>query len=187
MFGSLRLAEDPMVLELPPFRHWVRSLIPQTVAIRVEDDPTYLKCSGFAGNGRFFGSSDFLPRMISVQLQRHIYWSQSTWKILCEAKNGNQNERNIFVKVIVGKRAYVDSSWVVLRTLFRSSLPEVLLGKGVLKICSKFTGEHPCRSVISIKLLSPVNLLHIFKTHPANKLRNNYVLYRHFSVTNKRN
>ena len=26
------------------------------------------------------------------------------------------------------------------------------LGKGVLKICSKFTGEHPCRSVVSIKL-----------------------------------
>ena len=34
----------------------------------------------------------------------------------------------------------------------RSSPPEVFLGKGVLKICSKFTGEHPCRTVISIKL-----------------------------------
>ena len=45
-----------------------------------------------------------------------------------------------------------------------------------LKICSKFTGEHPCRSMISLKLLcnfieiilrhgcSPVNLLHIFRT-----------------------
>ena len=37
--------------------------------------------------------------------------------------------------------------------LDRSSHPEVFLGKGVLKICSKFTGEHRCRSVISIKLL----------------------------------
>ena len=27
------------------------------------------------------------------------------------------------------------------------------LGKAVLKICSKFTGEHPCQSAISIKLL----------------------------------
>ena len=36
---------------------------------------------------------------------------------------------------------------------YRSSRSEVFLGKGVLKICSKFTGEHPCRSVISIKLL----------------------------------
>ena len=34
----------------------------------------------------------------------------------------------------------------------RSSRPEVLLTKGVLKICSKFT-EHPCRGVMSIKLL----------------------------------
>ena len=36
--------------------------------------------------------------------------------------------------------------------LFRSSRSEVFLGKGVLKICSKFTGEHPCRSAILIKL-----------------------------------
>ena len=60
-------------------------------------------------------------------------------------------------------------------TCFRSSHPELFLRKGVPKICSKFTGEHPCRSVISIKLLcnfieialwyrcSPVNLLHIFR------------------------
>ena len=40
----------------------------------------------------------------------------------------------------------------------------VFLRKSVLKICSKFTGEHLCRSVISIKLCSPVNLLQIFKT-----------------------
>ena len=33
----------------------------------------------------------------------------------------------------------------------RSSRPEVFLGKSVLEICSKFTGEHPCRTVISIK------------------------------------
>ena len=35
----------------------------------------------------------------------------------------------------------------------RSSPPEAFLEKGVLKLYSKFTGEHPCRSVISIKLL----------------------------------
>ena len=52
----------------------------------------------------------------------------------------------------------------------------MFLRKGVLTICSKFTGEQPCWSVISIKLLcnfieitlrnecSPVNLLHIFRT-----------------------
>ena len=60
--------------------------------------------------------------------------------------------------------------------IFASSPPEVFLKKGVLKICSKFTAEHSCWSVISIKLLSsfikislrhwcsPVNLKHIFRT-----------------------
>ena len=52
----------------------------------------------------------------------------------------------------------------------------VVLVKNVMKICTKFKEERPCRSVISIKFLrnfieitmrhgcSPVNLLHIFKT-----------------------
>ena len=52
----------------------------------------------------------------------------------------------------------------------------MFLEKSVLKICSKFIGEHPCRSAISIKLqsnfikitlrheCSPVSLLHIFRT-----------------------
>ena len=54
------------------------------------------------------------------------------------------------------------------------SEPEMLLEKGVLKVCSKFTLEHPCRIVISIKLCNfieialwhgcyPVNLLHILR------------------------
>ena len=58
----------------------------------------------------------------------------------------------------------------------RSSHAEVLLGKGALKICSKCTGEHPCRSAVSVTLrcnfieiilrhgCCPVNLLHIFRT-----------------------
>ena len=52
---------------------------------------------------------------------------------------------------------------------------QVFLGKGVLKICSKFTGGRPCRSTISTKVLcnfieitlrggwSPANLVHIFR------------------------
>ena len=35
---------------------------------------------------------------------------------------------------------------------YRRIPPEVFLWKGALKICSKFTGKHPCRSAISIKL-----------------------------------
>ena len=32
------------------------------------------------------------------------------------------------------------------KNIYRSSPTEVFLGKGVLKMCSKFTGEHPCWS-----------------------------------------
>ena len=38
------------------------------------------------------------------------------------------------------------------KTNCRSSPAEVFLGKGILKKSSKFTGEHPCWSAISIKL-----------------------------------
>ena len=40
----------------------------------------------------------------------------------------------------------------ILGFIFRSSHPEVFSVKDVLKICSKFTGEQPCQSVVSIKL-----------------------------------
>ena len=68
-----------------------------------------------------------------------------------------------------------------------SSRPEVFLKKDVRKICSKFTEEHPCRSVISIKLqsnfteitlrhgCSPVNLLLIFRT-PFSKSNSRWLL-----------
>ena len=64
---------------------------------------------------------------------------------------------------------------------------EVFLVQVVLKICSKFTREHPCRNVISIKLqsnfteitlrhgCSPVNLLHIFRT-PCTKKTSGWLL-----------
>ena len=68
--------------------------------------------------------------------------------------------------------------------IFRSSRPDMFLGKGVPKTWSKFVGEHPCRSGISIKLqnnfieialqhgCSPASLLHIFrKTSPKNTSR----------------
>ena len=53
----------------------------------------------------------------------------------------------------------------------------MFLRKDVVKICSNLTGEHPCRSAISIELqsnfieitlrrrCSSVNLLHVFKIH----------------------
>ena len=52
---------------------------------------------------------------------------------------------------ILQKILYIQAQ--LLKGIFRSSPPKVFLRKGVLKICSKFTGEHSCQSVISIKLL----------------------------------
>ena len=78
---------------------------------------------------------------------------------------------------------------------YRSSLPEVLLGRGILKTCSKCTGEHPCRSAISKKLLCnfneialwhgcfPVNLLHILRTPFPKNISEELLL---FLVKNKR-
>ena len=72
---------------------------------------------------------------------------------------------------------------------FRSSRPELLLRKGVLKVWSKFTGEHPCQSAISIKLLwnfieitlrhglSPVSLLHIFRKPFSKNTSGRLLLY----------
>ena len=60
--------------------------------------------------------------------------------------------------------------------ILRNSLPKVVLWKDILNICSKFTGEQRCASVISIRLqsnfieitfsygCSPVSLLHICRT-----------------------
>ena len=70
-----------------------------------------------------------------------------------------------------------------------------VLRKGVLKICGKFTGEHPCPSVISTKLqklqsnfieitlrhgCSLVNLLHIFRGPFPKNTSGRLLLYRLF-------
>ena len=54
-------------------------------------------------------------------------------------------EQESFIFLTVDLSGYIGRS--------RSSRPEVFLGKGDLKISSKFTEEHPCRSAISIKLI----------------------------------
>ena len=64
----------------------------------------------------------------------------------------------------------------VVNTTKEHKQPSRRVRKTVLKMCSKFAGEHPCRSVILIKLqinfieitlrngCSPASLLHIFRT-----------------------
>ena len=87
---------------------------------------------------------------------------------------------NQIMNLVTWNRAYREQCCVNKICFFSLINPggshtKVFLRKSVLKICSKFT-EHPCRSVISIKLQrnfieialrhgrSLVNLLHIFRT-----------------------
>ena len=104
-----------------------------------------------------------------VDLIFRLYFNISCYKIC-----------NIWAyrKKILGINSDVTISFITITNVSvnikhpRGSRPKVFLVKGVPKICSKFTGESPCRSVISIKLLcifieitlqygcSPVNLLH---------------------------
>ena len=93
------------------------------------------------------------------------------------AKVGIALDRNNYLQQIHIKRPDVVNNFPQIQNeSFRSSHSEVFCLKVVLKICNKFTGEHPCRSAILIKLqsnfieialrygCSPVNLLHIFRT-----------------------
>ena len=80
--------------------------------------------------------------------------------------------RGVFYRIKTAKQRVIQNK----KSNFRSSHPELFSRKGVLKICSKFTGEHSCRNAISIKLesnfidialrhgCSPVNLLLVFRT-----------------------
>ena len=68
------------------------------------------------------------------------------------------------------------------------------LKKAVLHMCSKFRGEHPCRSTILIKLLcnfieialrhecSPINLLHIFRTPSPKNTSGRLLLYSYVVI-----
>ena len=113
---------------------------------------------------------------------KNLTWSNnSVWisKTIVDERGGCSNQSKIFREVNASKLQGQHAALSVLIYVdmkVTGSHPEVLLENGVLKICSKFTGEHPCRSAISIKLLckfteialwhecSPVNLLHIFRT-----------------------
>ena len=98
----------------------------------------------------------------------------SPWETPCSLASRNLHEDSAFVCCFQLVKQWLDSfneekgmpwDWVTQSKVFdrsvskapkassRSSRPEVFCWKGVLKISSKFTGEHPRRSAISIKQL----------------------------------
>ena len=90
-----------------------------------------------------------------------------------------QRNPSCIISKLLGRKDF-SMEQLPIDSYIRSSRPEVFLKKGVLKICSKLTGEHPCRSAVSVKFqckfieimlrhgCSPVNLLHIFRTPFSN-------------------
>ena len=66
-------------------------------------------------------------------------------KVSCKKKNRFLLHRKMFP---VQKSYYLPPERCAIH---RNSHPDVFLRKSVMKICSKFTGEHPCRNVFSIK------------------------------------
>ena len=74
-------------------------------------------------------------------LQRLIYWQC----LSC------QYDPLSLIEPFICKKYFLVNGDCLLLLTDRSSHPEVFLRKGVLKICSKFTEEHPCRSMISKK------------------------------------
>ena len=61
--------------------------------------------------------------------------------------NLRSNHLQTIQSIFTTKRPYLKVNKV---KQCRSNPPEVFLGKGVLKICSKFIGEHPCQSALQI-------------------------------------
>ena len=123
---------------------------------------------------RFFGPLHFslISSLSSINFFRYCIWDQVF-------KTGLSK----FLKAVFHKLCLVHSwilcSYRALSNIYgvaRSSRSEVFLKQGILKISSKFTGDHPCRNAILIKLQSnfieitlrhgcfPVNLLHVFRT-----------------------
>ena len=105
---------------------------------------------------------------------------KTSWKLF-KIKISNQTDNNNLRKNMATNNTFCEN-WIwgfrtLCTTLSTSSPPEVFLRKGILKIRSKFTGEHSCRSAISIKLQNnfieialrhgyfSVNLLYIFRIY----------------------
>ena len=128
----------------------------------------------------------YLRRIVPVYIGTTISGNEVSWIKICLLPEGScidlliecTSVHKSFTSYIAFTNTNIYALFCLPWILFicRSSPPEVFLRKGVLKICSKFTGEYPCRSTISITLLcnlieialrygcSPENLPHIFRT-----------------------
>ena len=88
---------------------------------------------------------------------RYFSWNCLIIKIASVVPRPGQRLNCISSVLIVSRMMFLTTLSKNLRTWscnYRSSPSEVFYEKGVPKICSIFTGQHPCQSVISIKFQS---------------------------------
>ena len=123
--------------------------------------------------------SDLQSHWVLVQPRKLPNLTKKTQTIFWQTKANIETFQKVFlISTFPLNMIFIIKSgklWTLLKRFPRSNRPDVFLGKGVLKICSKFTGKHSSRSAISIKLqsnftelalqheCSPVNLLYIFR------------------------
>ena len=144
---------------------------------------TYFQVKLCSLNGRINVLLSFIMMRIDNERLMRLKTNASQPRTKPQPKVANEPVKSVFpaytaspIKVKIAKQQKQGLNISYTLPQLRSSPPEVFLGKGILKICSKFTGEHPHQSVILIKLqssfleitlrheCSPVNLLHIFRT-----------------------
>ena len=100
-------------------------------------------------------------------LKRNIGIEVKLWNILFHFQNSDVvgHYQKFMMALLQENNKHLDRR--CLTGSYRSGPPELSLGKGFRRTCSKFTGEHPCRSVISIKLQS--NFIEITLWHGCSK------------------
>ena len=126
----------------------------------------YIYTSQVARIGRLAAkfSKDHANNVLTKPTSNTYMLSMSLNKLIQAIRRSGRNFFLIwtnFLFVIPLKFCQKDHPWGVFRAMpnfyveaFRSIFPEVFLGKGVLRICNKFTGEHPCRNNTSAWMFS---------------------------------
>ena len=98
-----------------------------------------LRSLGGKGCEKSILATFFQPPLREGCMQRSVFISSH-----CPAFFGAWEERRGLDMKHYSQPAKLEFLFIICR----SSCPAVILEKVVLKICSKFTGEHPCRSAI---------------------------------------
>ena len=107
---------------------------------------------------RFWGSSGQWKKHFIEEVLLNFIWETFLYEHIFKCNSYKFSYKFAFIRLFSVHRKQKSESKIqlvsclVMKNIYRSSHPEVFLRKGVLKICSKFTEELPCRSAILIKL-----------------------------------